>query len=423
MQKPQSTQDVEALWRKAEAHGLSRRRFLGLLSSGGTAAVLGVCAGIPVAAAENTGSRAGGMMTNPASGRLHVQPDTEPFFIPHGTNSEMRWGLQARGDCFVMDTGQFFIRNHGATPIIDHTQWRLRIEGSAVKKPLALSYDDLTALPSSTLTRFIECAGNARSFYAKFLDKPGQGTQWLLGGYGVASWTGVPLAEILDRAGVTGSAVSIMASGLDTSGFKKATPIDKAMAEDTLVVYGMNGAPLPYDHGFPARLLVPGWLGSFNVKWLGSLEVADEPLWSKWNTSSYVLIGPDYEDPGGPPEGELIYWQTMKSAVALPWPAVLKPGQQRVRGYAWSPHARIAKVEISLDGGNGYQPAELIEPNIAAAGARWAFTLDAQPGLKSITPRATDEKGNRQWPISEQVWNKKGYIWGAVVPHPVDVAP
>lgn len=409
---------VESLWQQARARGVSRRNFLALLSAGGAAAVAAqLVPGTALAAEE--GSKSG--LVTPAGKRLQVKALPDAFFIHHGTSVEMRWDQKQHDPRFLMDSDQFFVRNHSATPIIDADQWKLIIEGPGIGKPMQLGYNDLLKMPNKTVTRFVECAGNGRSLYAELLGKPAQGTQWATGGYGVAEWTGVPLSNVLEQAGLKDSAVSIMASGLDDSGFEKPLPVDKALAEDTLIVTGMNGGPLPYDHGFPARLLVPGWVGSYNVKWLGRLHVGEEQLYSKWNTSSYVLKGDAYPDPEGPPEGVVIQEQTVKSVLALPRPAILPRGKQKIVGYAWSPYGAIAQVEVSVDGGKNYKKAKLIGPNIGAAGARWEFTLDAKPGKVTVVPRATDEKGNAQIPVSEQKYNVKGYNWEAVIPHPITI--
>ncbi len=396
-----------------KAHGLSRRNFLTFV--GGGSAVLMASGISPSLAAEDESSG----ITKPAGNRLHVKPLPEPYFIHHGTSVEMSWMQKQNDPRFLMDTGQFFIRNHTGTPIIDAATWRLRVDGAGVERELELSYDDLLKMPSKTVTRFIECGGNGRSLFNELLGKPGQGTQWFTGGYGVAEWSGVPLSGVLEQAGLKNSAVSIMAYGLDESGLHKPLPIGKALAEDTLLVTSMNGAPLPYDHGFPVRLLVPGWVGSYNVKWLGRLHVAEEQLYSRWNTSSYVLIGEDYADPEGPPEGELIQETTVKSVLALPRSATLPAGNQILHGYAWSPFGKIKKVEVSLDEGKTYKPAKLVGPNIGAAGVRWEFAINVKPGTLTITPRATDEKGHAQIPIDKQKHNLKGYLWEAVIPHQI----
>lgn len=167
-------------------------------------------------------------------------------------------------------------------------------------------------------------------------------------------------------------------------------------------------------------MLVPGWVGVNNIKWVGSILVTEEHNSVEWNTNSYVLVGPDYQ-PQPPARGPAITEQVIKSAVSLPWPASLKAGQQKVTGYAWSPAGKISKIDVSIDGGKSFQPANLVEPNVERAGTRWEFTFDAKQGDMTLTPRATDEKGTTQPPVSEQKWNEQGYLFGAMVPHPVKV--
>jgi sulfane dehydrogenase subunit SoxC len=238
----------------------------------------------------------------------------------------------------------------------------------------------------------------------------------------VAEWTGVPLAQLLDRAGVKKSAVDVVGIGLDPPKVQRSMSMDKATQQDTLVVYAMNGQPLLPDSGFPARLLTPGWVGVANIKWLGTLQVTEERAFTDWNTKNYVLIGPDYQ--AQPPAlGPIINDQVMKSAVALPWPAPLKPGSQTVWGYAWSPKGTIAAVDVSIDGGKSWAAASLIDPNVEKAGVRWEFAFDAQPGDITISPRATDDSGAVQpTDPSTQTWNEQGYIFAVAAPHPVKIA-
>ncbi|MBI2830603.1 MAG: oxidoreductase, partial [Chloroflexi bacterium] len=144
------------------------------------------------------------------------------------------------------------------------------------------------------------------------------------------------------------------------------------------------------------------------------------PLFVEKNTTSYVFIGPDYS-PQPPAKGPPLTTQVVKSALALPWQATLKSGPQKIIGYAWSPFGNIAKVEVSLDKGKTFQQATLIGHNVERAGSRWEFSFTAQPGLTSLTPRATDVRGNTQYDVSQQKWNQQGYLFGAMVPHPVEV--
>ncbi len=336
-----------------------------------------------------------------------------------GSNAEMRFEAMANRT-YVMPNSLFFVRNHTSTPFIDVNTWKLSIEGSGVEKPFELTYDDLLKLPTRTVTRYVECAGNGRSFFASLLNKPAQGGQWHLGGYGIAEWTGVQLGELLSRAGIKKTAVDVMPTGMDSTKVERPMPVAKAMAEDTIVAYMMNGDILPVDHGFPARVITPGWVGVASIKWVSKITVSEQPILVEKNTASYVLIGPDYQ-PQPPAKGPILTTQVIKSACCLPWPATLKAGSQKVVGYAWSPFGKIARVDVSLDGGKTFQGATLTGLNIEGAGSRWEFSFDAIPGALTITPRATDEKGNAQYDPSQQKWNELDYIFGAMVPHPVTV--
>jgi len=402
----------EHLWQWAKKAGVSRRRFLSLLAGGGGAAVLAACAPATSAQAPATPP------TPTPTPQIHAKPTPSELFIHHGTNQEMRWeAMYGRG--YLVPSALFFIRNHDPSPVIDVKTWRLKVEGPGVARPLELTYDDILRLPSTSVIRYVECAGNGRGFHKEVLGKPAKGTQWRLGAYGVAEWTGVPLAEILNRAGLKKNAVDVMPTGLDARKIERPMPVAKALEDDTLLVYAMNGDVLPVDHGFPMRALVPGWIGIANIKWVGRLFVSEEPVFVEKNTKDYVLIGPDF--PERPPaKGPILTLQTLKSAVALPWPATVSAGRQVIRGYAWSPHGKIAKVDYSLDGGKSWGAATLRAPNIARAGVRWDFPWEAKPGEFTVMTRATDEKGNTQ-PESVR-WNELGYEFSAVVRHPVKVA-
>jgi DMSO/TMAO reductase YedYZ molybdopterin-dependent catalytic subunit len=321
---------------------------------------------------------------------------------------------------YAMPNGLFFVRSHTSSPLVDAKTWTLGIEGPGVARPFQLTYDELLKLPTHTVTRYVECAGNGRSFFDTLMKNPAQGGQWRLGAYGIAEWTGVRLRDILNTAGISGSAVDVMPAGMDSTKVERPMPVDKAMQDDTLVAYMMNSDIIPIDHGFPARVLAPGWVGINSIKWVNRITVSTEPIRTEKNTTNYVLIGPDYQ--AQPPAlGPAVSTQVIKGAVCLPWPATLKPGSQKITGYAWSPFGKISKVDVSLDGGRTFQSASLAGPNIEAAGARWEFTFNATPEIASITPRATDEAGNTQIEVSQQKWNQLGYLFGAMVPHPVEI--
>ncbi len=428
MRNSKSESQLTSLWSMARQYGISRRKFLALLASGGVAAVfaaLGQDVSLASPPATGPGAQAPATPTPaipaqaPAAPRLIIKPIPEEFFIPLGSNAEMRFEDMANRQ-YAMPNSLFFVRDHTSTTIVDVKTWQLSIEGDGIDKPYTLTYDDLLKLPTTTVTRYVECAGNGRSFYDTLLKKPAQGGQWHLGAYGIADWTGVKVSDLLDRAGIKKTAVEVMPTGLDSTKVERPMPVDKAMQDDTILAYMMNGDILPYDHGFPARVITPGWVGVANIKWVGKITVSEKPLFVEKNTTSYVLIGPDYQ-PQPPAKGPALTENVMKSALALPWPATLKAGQQKVVGYAWSPKGKIGKVDVSLDGGKTFQPATLVGQNIERAGTRWEFSFNATPDLTTITPRATDEQGNVQPDLSQQKWNEQGYVFGAMVPHPVKV--
>jgi sulfane dehydrogenase subunit SoxC len=421
-------EQVEALWARASRGGMSRRRFLSLLAVGGAGAVLAACTDDAEDEATTTTAE-GAEPTEPADedeeeavARNIHKPIPDRFFIRHGeTNAETRFEAMSWQE-YATPNALFFVRSHDATPEIDIDEWRLEVTGDGIENELSLSFDDILAMPSVTITRFLECTGNGRSFFEEFLEQPGQGSQWKLGAYGIAEWTGVRLRDILEMAGLREEAVDVMPTGLDEPGIERPLPVDKALEDDSILAYKMNGDLLPPDHGFPLRALISGWGGISSIKWVGSITVSTEKIWVDKNTNSYVLIGPDYEDVEGPPPGPPTDEQVMKSAIALPWPARLAPGRQEITGYAWSPTGTISAVEVSLDDGNTFEQAQLEGPNEAMAGTRWRYAFDAQEGEMTVTVRATDDQGNTQPPLSEQVWNELGYLFEAAVPHPVTVS-
>lgn len=416
----------ERLSREAKAHGLTRRDFVRVAGFGSVAAWIAACTAPPPAASLAPSAAAvtatPGLSPSPAAAAspspLPVVKAVPPdLFVNFGSNFEMRWeNMFGRG--YLVPNELFFVRDHSTTPKIDTATWRLKVDGSGVERPLELTYEQLLAMPAVSVTRFLECAGNGRSFFETIGGKKASGTQWKLGAIGVAEWTGVPLGAVLERAGLKRTARDVMPEGLDTLKVRRPLSVAKALESDTLLVFAMNGQPLPPDHGAPVRLLVPGWIGIASIKWVGRIEVSEQPLLSPWNTDTYVLIGPDYK-PVGAAKGPVLTEQAVKSALELPWPAQIKAGRQLLRGRSWSGGGKIAKVDYSLDGGKTYQPVRLREPNIERAWVRWDFEWEASPGTYGIRLRATDDRGNTQ---PERVpFNEQGYLYGAVVSHPVTV--
>ncbi len=414
--KPRS--DADRLWALVESRGMGRRRFLQLMAAGGATAVLAACAGLdaPDAVRESTVSPPD---ANAAS-RSPWFKDPAPFIVRDDR------GLEARLENMqglITPNRLFFVRNNSVSLDLDSSQWRLRVEGDAVSQPVELTYDNIRSLPSRTLTSYLECAGNHRAMFDLLQGQKASGTQWMTGAVGNGEWVGASLRDVLTLAGIQASAHSVLLVGLDTEspeqGFRYVLPVEKAMHPDTLLAYALNGETLPRDHGFPLRAIVPGWVGSANIKWLGRIVVSSEPLWTRNNTTSYTLIG-EAHPPVGESRGQPVTEQVVRSALALPWPAEFATGRHRIHGYAHSPAGPITRVEWSVDAGETWSDAELSGSQPGYSWARFEFAWDAEPGVHTITTRATDAAGNTQ--PDRIPFNEKGYLFNQPVPHPVRVS-
>src|SRR4030095_6118323 len=209
-------------------------------------------------------------------------------------------------------------------------------------------------LPSSSVICFVECAGNGRGFFKDVMGKVASGTQWHFGGIGVAEWTGVPLRLVLELARVKRDTprdiLHVLIEGLDSVKVSRPISLAKALEEDTLLAYAFNGEPVPPDHGFPVRAIIPGWVGINNIKWVGRIEIRNAVIDVPTTTKTYVLEGADY------PTRVVLREQTIKSALALPWPATLLAGRAGGRGFAWSAGRRIRVGAAGRDHPRRVQP-------------------------------------------------------------------
>jgi DMSO/TMAO reductase YedYZ molybdopterin-dependent catalytic subunit len=358
-----------------------------------------------------------------------VKPLPPELFHVYGSNAEMRWEAMT-GQGYTVPVDRFFVRDHTVTPRLNAGTWRLRLFGTGLRRsptsdtPVEFSYRDLLDMPAESLTSAIECAGNGRSFFTSQQHQTVSGTGWGLGAVGVAHWRGVRLATVLHRAGLAPTAIDVMPQGLDpdfvTGGVnlgpvRRPLPVAKAL-HDVLLAYEMNGQPLPPDHGFPVRLVVPSWIGISSIKWVGRIEVSATPLFSPWNTQFYRLFGPDY-----PADGTLVTRQVVKSAFELAWNATL-PAHRRhlLRGRSWSGNGPIRQVEVSTDDGATWRPARPVGPGGEYGWQRWEFRWrPSRPGSHTLRARATDVTGATQ--PAQAPYNTLGYLFGAVVAHPVTV--
>jgi DMSO/TMAO reductase YedYZ molybdopterin-dependent catalytic subunit len=344
------------------------------------------------------------------------KPVPRDLLADRGTGTDFETRLATVED-YLTPIDRFYLRSHSPTPDIDVGTWRLQVHGSGVFREVEYSYPDLQAMPQVSVVKALECAGNGRRFFKETFGREAEGVQWRLGAIGVAEWTGVRLRDLLEPAGLRGDARDVMPVGLDDHGGRRPMPVAKALAEDTILALRMNGEPLPPDHGFPARVIVPGWLGTASIKWVGHIQVAIEALHVPWNTEEYILAGPDYPVQE-PAHGMPITEMPVVSMLALDWPATLPAGRQTIRGMAYAGEGTVAGVALSLDDGP-WQPADLHDPNLPGAGARFSFSWDAAPGHHQIRVRARDQLGREQ--PDTVPWNDKGCNYNAVVAHPVNV--
>ncbi len=402
------------LWKYSRRHGLSRRRFVRLLIAGGTASVLNACE--RGEGAGRAGEGIGQASASPGADRPWIK-DPTPFIL-QPTNLETPL---SKLEGLLTPNELFFVRNHARTPIVDVSSYRLRIEGDAIPEPLELSLAELREMPSRSIVAYLECAGNWRRFFGSVLGETARGGPWGTGAVGCATWTGVPLREVLARVAAGSDAVDVLLTGADDVEFNRPMPIDKALDPDTILAYEMNGVDLPPDHGYPLRAVVPGWVASSSVKWLKRIVVSTETLWVRTNTSAYVLIGDEWPpERYAPAEGGPVTTQTIKSALALDWPAGVAAGRQVFRGFAHSPNAVVEKVEWRLDEEEEWRDARLVSPSIEYAWRRFEFEWEASAGSHVIRTRATDTAGNTQ--PDEVPFNEAGYLLNIPLPHPVEVA-
>ena len=318
-------------------------------------------------------------------------------------------------DEFITPVEAFYVRSHMLAPQVDARTWRLTIDGD-VASSLSLSLDDLRAMPGRSVTATLECAGNGRAFF----QPPVAGIQWGRGAVGTARWGGVRLADLLKRAGVAPGTAFVRVAGGDRPlgtqpPFVRQVPLAKAVHEDTLVVLTMNDQPLTADHGFPFRLIVPGWEGAYSVKWLNRLSATAREESSFWVATAYR-----YPTRRGAPGAAVdakdlapLTGLPVKSLISRPLDgAVLRPGRVSVAGFAWAGEHDVARVDVSTDGGATWQQARLTGPRARFAWRRFEHVFEAvRQESYSVLSRATDDRGQMQ-PLVP-AWNPAGYLWNA----------
>ena len=311
----------------------------------------------------------------------------------------------------VTPIGMHYLVIHFDIPPADGATWTVAVDG-VVERPLTLSMEDIRSRPAITRPVTMECAGNGRVL----MPPRAESQPWLLEAVGNSEWTGTPLPPILDEAGVGPDAVELVFTGADhgiqgdvEQDYQWSFSLEDILRDDVLLAYELNGAPLPPQHGFPIRLLVPDWYGMCSVKWLRRITAVAEPF-EGFQLSSYQLR----QEADGP--GERV---TKKAVRALMVPPGITdfPGRQRyaeaghhlLTGRAWSGWGNVVRVEVSDDAGTTWSDAELgPEPGSPSSWRSWTFDWHATPGEHELLVRATDEAGNVQ--PAEAPWNYGGFM-------------
>jgi len=318
---------------------------------------------------------------------------------------------------FVTSNDLFYVRNHGPVPLVDPAAYQLEISG-LVHTPLRLSLAELRdRFPRHSVTATLMCAGNRRNELAQVAPTPGE-VPWGADGIGNAEWGGVRLGDVLAAAGVGDDARHVAFGGVDqvtrhgeTFGFGGSIPRDKALGAEVLLADSMNGAPLSPVHGYPVRVVVPGYLGARSVKWLARIHAQRDPSDNYFQSKAYRLFSPSVTaDTVRWEDGLMLGENPINSVICTPEAGASVPaGRCVVQGYALAGgDRRVARVEVSADGGRTWSRAKLTE------GERWSWEfweieLDLAPGTELVA-RAWDTASNTQPERLETVWNFKGYM-------------
>ena len=321
----------------------------------------------------------------------------------------------------VMPNARFYMRNNFHMPNLDAATFRLAI-GGLVERSQSFTIRDLQNMRSKTQVVTLECAGNGRALF----DRPTEGEKWGLGAVSTAEWTGVPLVEILDRAGVRQDVKDVLFRGADGGAvegrsesmrFERSLRIDDARDSDVLLAYAMNGEPLPVEHGYPLRLIVPRWYAVASVKWLTEIELIDRTFTGHYQGDKYR-----YEwERDGRIVSEPVTLQRVRALITEPSPHTeVGAGELAIRGVAWSGAAPIARIDVSVNGGD-WQEARLVSERNRYSWQWWELITRVEKSEHLVLrARATDLAGRTQPERAE--WNRLGYGNNAIQEVPIRVS-
>ena len=331
-----------------------------------------------------------------------------------------------RLDSWMTPAGVFFVRNNLLMPNVSLDSWRLRITGE-VSRSLEFTFRDLQSFTPRDVTNTLECAGNGRAFFQPSVG----GVPWRRGAVGTAVFSGPPLRDLLEKAGMTPAARHVSFKGLDivpegAHEFVRSIPIEKALEPNTLIALRMNGAALTQEHGFPARALVPGWIGSCSIKWLSDIHVMKSEFPGFYMQSAYRLPqSAATRESRSEVTSHAITSLAVKSIITSPLDGstvkMVRGGGIEIRGAAWAGEHAIVKVEVSSDGGQSWERATLGLEQSKYAWRRWSHDWHPGPGTYRLLAWATDNQGNCQ-PL-RPAWNSSGYLWNGIDQVHVTIAP
>ena len=295
----------------------------------------------------------------------------------------------------ITPNGLFFERIHNGIPDIDPDQHRLLIHG-LVKRPLTFSLAALSRYPMTSRIAFVECSGNSGGMFAK--EPSAGGVQGIHGLLSCAEWSGVMLSVLLEEAGVDPKAKWLLAEGADSAAMSRSVPIAKAY-DDAMIALYQNGERIRPSNGYPMRLLLPGYEGNMNVKWLRRLKLTEAPTMTKDETSKYSILLKDGRS------AQFVFPMDVKSVITQPSPGLNMSGSgfYEISGLAWSGHGKITRVDVSADGGASWAEAALAEPILSKALTRFRAPWRWNGGPATLISRATDETGAVQPSRTQQI--------------------
>lgn len=343
--------------------------------------------------------------------KYNIVHEKEPF------NAETPLDLLRQS--FVTPSDSFFSRNHALIPQVEPENYRLLVQG-LVENKLELTLEDIKSFPKMSVNATLQCAGNRREGMMSVFPIPGQ-TPWRAGAIGNADWAGTPLREVLLEAGIKTDTHHVAFTGLDeiklqndSFGYGGSIPLHKALSSEVLLAYEMNGETLPEEHGFPLRVVAPGYIGARSVKWLSEIEVREKPSENHYQSRDYKLYPPNVTPQTAEPasSGLMLGEALINTVICTPVEGELvQSGPLLIQGYATAGGGRLVeRVDLSIDNGESWLQAELLE----GADEPWSWTfweaeLDLPQGEHHVLARCVDSSANTQPATAREVWNFKGY--------------